>query len=236
MDMRRNARAWRVWFPNIGVRTSLLAARMDGRLAEPGLCEGTYDTAVFNAWIKTRMCPRQNAHHLIIMYNAAFHDSSETAPLCCSLHPIPLTSPHRAGVRRPQETLGVSGAGHSRRHRQALSTIVALAIEFNSYVVRVVRELLDCCVSLSWWRSPFLSHRSCHNCGTHWEATSPKNTEPMAVKQPWALDAQCFGRVWVNQKGDPLSVLQFVSLVFPVNGRLLPNYGTSSIRDARPKP
>lgn len=37
-------------------RTSLMAARMDGRLAEPCLFEGTCDTAVFNAWLKTRLC------------------------------------------------------------------------------------------------------------------------------------------------------------------------------------
>ncbi len=58
----------------------------------------------------------------------------------------------------------------------------------------------------------------------------------MAVKQPWALDAQSFGRVWVDRNRDPLSVLQFVSLVFYVNNRLLSNYGTSSMRDALSKP
>lgn len=62
-------------------RTSLMAARMDGRLAEPCLFEGTCDTAVFNAWLKTRLCPRLNAQHLVIMDHAAFHTSPETAPL-----------------------------------------------------------------------------------------------------------------------------------------------------------
>lgn len=62
-------------------RTSLIAARMDGRLAEPCLFEGTCDTAVFNAWLKTRWCPRLNAQHLVIMDNAAFHTSPETAQL-----------------------------------------------------------------------------------------------------------------------------------------------------------
>jgi putative transposase len=62
-------------------RTSLLAARVDGRLEEPLLFEGTCDTVVFNAWLKTRLCPRLNDHHLVIMDNAAFHKSPETAQL-----------------------------------------------------------------------------------------------------------------------------------------------------------
>jgi putative transposase len=62
-------------------RTSLIAARMDGRLEEPFLFEGTCDTAVFNAWLQTRLCPRLTCEHLVIMDNAAFHKSPETAHL-----------------------------------------------------------------------------------------------------------------------------------------------------------
>ncbi|MBK8277048.1 MAG: transposase [Nitrospira sp.] len=62
-------------------RTSLIAARMDGRLKDPYLFDGNCDTALFNAWLKTRLCPRLNAHHLVIMDNAAFHASTETAQL-----------------------------------------------------------------------------------------------------------------------------------------------------------
>ena len=62
-------------------RTSLLAARIEGRLEEPLLFAGTCDTAVFNTWLKTRLCPRLTAHHLVIMDNAAFHKSAETAEL-----------------------------------------------------------------------------------------------------------------------------------------------------------
>lgn len=62
-------------------RTSLLAARIEGRLDEPLLFEGTCDTAVFNTWLKTRLCPRLTAQHLVIMDNAAFHKSAETAEL-----------------------------------------------------------------------------------------------------------------------------------------------------------
>jgi len=62
-------------------RTSLIAARMEGRLAEPLLFDGTCDTSIFNVWLKTRLCPRLNAQHLVIMDNAAFHTSPETAQL-----------------------------------------------------------------------------------------------------------------------------------------------------------
>ena len=62
-------------------RTSLIAARTDGRLKEPFLFEGTCDTVVFNSWLKTRLCPRLNNHHLVIMDNAAFHKSPETVQL-----------------------------------------------------------------------------------------------------------------------------------------------------------
>ena len=54
---------------------------MDGRLEEPLLFEGTCDTVVFNTWLKARLCPRLNAQHLVIMDNAAFHTSLETAQL-----------------------------------------------------------------------------------------------------------------------------------------------------------
>ena len=62
-------------------RTSLIAARMEGRLQEPLLFEGTCDTVVFNAWLHTRLCPRLTDQHLVIMDNAAFHKSPETAQL-----------------------------------------------------------------------------------------------------------------------------------------------------------
>lgn len=54
---------------------------MDGRLEEPYLFDGTCDTTVFNAWLKTRLCPRLNAQHLVSMDNTAFHASPETARL-----------------------------------------------------------------------------------------------------------------------------------------------------------
>lgn len=36
---------------------------------------------IFNAWLQTRLCPRLTDHHLVIMDNAAFHKSPETAQL-----------------------------------------------------------------------------------------------------------------------------------------------------------
>lgn len=62
-------------------RPSLVAARINGRLEEPLLFEGTCDTKVFNAWLQTRLCPRLRSENLVIMDNAAFHKSPETARL-----------------------------------------------------------------------------------------------------------------------------------------------------------
>ncbi|MBS0150701.1 MAG: transposase [Nitrospira sp.] len=62
-------------------RTSLIAARMDGRLAEPLLFEGTCDTVGFNTWLQTQLCLRLNTQHLVILDKATFHTSPMTAPL-----------------------------------------------------------------------------------------------------------------------------------------------------------
>lgn len=62
-------------------RPSRIATRMEGRLAEPLLFEGTCDTEIFNTWLQTKLCPRLNAQHLVILDNATFHNSPETAPL-----------------------------------------------------------------------------------------------------------------------------------------------------------
>ncbi|MBS0184033.1 MAG: IS630 family transposase [Nitrospira sp.] len=62
-------------------RTSLIAARIGTNFAEPYLFEGTCDAEVFNAWLKVRLCPRLTRAHLVIMDNAAFHKSPETAKL-----------------------------------------------------------------------------------------------------------------------------------------------------------
>ncbi len=62
-------------------RTSLIAARIGPDFEEPFLFEGTCDTEVFNAWLKTRLCPRLTHEHLVIMDNAAFHKSPETTHL-----------------------------------------------------------------------------------------------------------------------------------------------------------
>jgi putative transposase len=62
-------------------RTSLIAARIGPDFAEPFLFDGTCDAAVFNSWLRARLCPRLTREHLVIMDNAAFHKSPETAQL-----------------------------------------------------------------------------------------------------------------------------------------------------------
>ena len=62
-------------------RTSLIAVRMEDRLEEPFLFEGTCNTEIFNGWLERQLCPRLNRNHLVIMDNAAFHKSPETAQI-----------------------------------------------------------------------------------------------------------------------------------------------------------
>ncbi|MDC8451265.1 MAG: transposase [Nitrospira sp.] len=62
-------------------RTSLRAARRAGRLEEPLRFAGTCETTVFTTWRQTRLGPRRTVQHRVIMDNAAFHTSAETAEL-----------------------------------------------------------------------------------------------------------------------------------------------------------
>ena len=62
-------------------RTSLIAARIGPDFAEPVLFDGTCDAEVFNSWLTARRCPCLPREHLVIMDNAAFHTSPETAHL-----------------------------------------------------------------------------------------------------------------------------------------------------------
>ena len=62
-------------------RTSLIAARRDEGFPVPCLFEGPCETEVFNCWLDTMLCPRLTDAHVVIMDNAAVHQSPETARL-----------------------------------------------------------------------------------------------------------------------------------------------------------
>lgn len=62
-------------------RTSLIAVRFDGQFQVPFLFDGTCDTEVFNCWLAHLLCPHLTAAHVVIMDNAAFYTSSDTARL-----------------------------------------------------------------------------------------------------------------------------------------------------------
>ncbi len=62
-------------------RTSLLAARIGKRWAAPILFEGSCDTAVFNWWLETQLCPLLNDTQVVVMDNAPFHKSPKTQEL-----------------------------------------------------------------------------------------------------------------------------------------------------------
>jgi putative transposase len=54
---------------------------MGKRFAAPILFEGSCDTAVFNRWLETQLCPLLNATQVVVMDNASFHNSAETRDL-----------------------------------------------------------------------------------------------------------------------------------------------------------
>ncbi len=62
-------------------RTSLIAARIGQRCAAPILFEGSCDTAVFNWWLETQLCPLLNDTQVVVMDNAPFHKSPKTQEL-----------------------------------------------------------------------------------------------------------------------------------------------------------
>ena len=62
-------------------RTSLIAARIGPHFAAPLLCEGTCDTAVFNRWLETQLCPLLNDNQVVVMDNVPFHKSARTREL-----------------------------------------------------------------------------------------------------------------------------------------------------------
>lgn len=62
-------------------RTSLLAARVDGRLVAPWLFPGTCNTTLFNTWLEHQLCPRLDETMVVILDNAAFHKSQRSREL-----------------------------------------------------------------------------------------------------------------------------------------------------------
>ncbi len=62
-------------------RTSLIAARISKRFVAPILFEGSCDTAVFNWWLETQLCPLLNATQVVVLDNASFHNSTKTRDL-----------------------------------------------------------------------------------------------------------------------------------------------------------
>ena len=61
--------------------TTLIAARLDGRFRVPVLFEGSCDAMAFNTWLSQMLCPLLDDNHVVIMDNASFHKSSQTAAL-----------------------------------------------------------------------------------------------------------------------------------------------------------
>ena len=61
--------------------TSLIAARIGDCFTVPLLFQGACDTIAFNVWLEHQLCPLLDETHVVILDNASFHKSSETASL-----------------------------------------------------------------------------------------------------------------------------------------------------------
>jgi putative transposase len=59
-------------------RTSLLAARVDGRLVAPWLFSGPCNTTLFNTWLEHHLCPLLDETMAVILDHAAFHKSQRS--------------------------------------------------------------------------------------------------------------------------------------------------------------
>ena len=62
-------------------RTSLLAARVDGRFVAPWLFSGPCNTTLFNTWLAHPLCPLLDETMLVILDHAAFHKSQRSREL-----------------------------------------------------------------------------------------------------------------------------------------------------------
>jgi putative transposase len=62
-------------------RTSLLAARIGSTFTVPLLFTGSCNTALFNAWLAQELCPLLSDAHVVVLDNAAFHQSATTHQL-----------------------------------------------------------------------------------------------------------------------------------------------------------
>ena len=57
-------------FGGDALNLAAMAARLGTRVAAPILFDGSCDTAVFNWWLETQLCPLLNDTHVVVMDNA----------------------------------------------------------------------------------------------------------------------------------------------------------------------
>ncbi len=61
--------------------TTLIAAHIGDSFTALVLFQGASDVLAFNTWLEHQLCPLLDETHVVIMDNASFHKSSETARL-----------------------------------------------------------------------------------------------------------------------------------------------------------
>ncbi|MDE0398168.1 MAG: hypothetical protein OXL96_10210 [Candidatus Poribacteria bacterium] len=79
----------------------------------PLLFQGACDTIAFNVWLEHQLCPLLDETHVVILDNASFHKSSETASLITETGRVycfyPRMLPNSIRLRRILLTLNEPG-------------------------------------------------------------------------------------------------------------------------------
>ncbi len=90
-------------------RTSLIAALQNKRLLAPVLFDGTCNTLAFNTWLRQALRPHLSADTVVVLDNASFHKSPETAQIIretgAHLLFLPPYSPHLMPIEHTFGTL-----------------------------------------------------------------------------------------------------------------------------------
>jgi len=98
---------------------------MDGELQVPLLFDGTCDTEVFNCWLETLLCPRLTATHVVIMDNATFHKSPDTARLIAETGaPLLFLSPYSPDFNPIEHDFAALKKNREYNEHDTLDTIV----------------------------------------------------------------------------------------------------------------
>ena len=89
---------------NTRPRTSLIAARMGGKLEAPMLFEGCCNTNIFYDWVVHCLCPNLQKGDVVVMDNASFHKAQKIRDAIEAAEALLLFLPPYSPDRNPIET------------------------------------------------------------------------------------------------------------------------------------